>query len=155
MDDCYEHDHQLRALAMRVAALEDNVAFLEEWCEEQQDTLDRAVGPIGYDYEFEPAAQPPARTLLRVVDLRDRAAPPADAGQIDADQIDATAIVAVVETEYDRKLRQIRAQLNRIRTRLALSVAPPSRSSSEPGEPPGMGRAPDQISARPAGRTAP
>jgi len=165
MDDCYEHDHQLRALAMRVAALEDNVAFLEEWCEEQQDTLDRAVGAIGYDYELEPAAQPPARTLLRVVDLRDGAAPPADAGQIDSDQIDSdqidsdqidsAAIVAVVETEYDRKLRQIRAQLNRIRTRLALSVAPPPRSSSDPGQPPGRGRAPDQISARPAGRTAP
>jgi hypothetical protein len=140
MDDCYEHDHQLRALVMRVAALEDNVAFLEEWCEEQQDTLDRAVGPIGYDYELEPAAQPPPRTLLRVVDLRDGTPPPADPGEIDVGEI-----VAVVETEYDRKLRQIRAQLDRIRTRLALSVAPPARSSSDP----------DQISARPADRIAP
>ena len=48
---------------MRVAALEDNVAFLEEWCEEQQDTLDRAAGPIGYDYEIEPAEPHRARTF--------------------------------------------------------------------------------------------
>jgi hypothetical protein len=158
MDDGYEHDHQLRALAMRVAALEDNVAFLEQWCEEQQDTLDRAAGPLGYDYELEPAAQPTPRTFLRVVDLRDGTAPAdvsGDSGQIDDVRIDVGGIVAVVETEYDRKLRQIRAQLNRLRTRLALSVAPPAQSQSDPLQPPGMGRAPDQISARPAGRTAP
>ena len=142
---------------MRVAALEDNVAFLEQWCEEQQDTLDRAAGPIGYDYETEVAAQPAPRTLLRVVDLRDGAAPATDVSQIDACQIDAGGIVAVVETEYDRKLRQIRAQLNRIRTRLALSVAPPPQSPSDPLQPPGKApvRPPGKVSARPAGRTAP
>ena len=142
MDDGTENDHQLRALAMRVAALEDNVAFLEQWCEEQQDTLDRAAGPIGYDYELEPAAAPPPRTLLRVVDLRDGVASGYDAEATDDGPLDAGAIMAVVETEYDRKLRQIRAQLIRIRTRLALSVAPPPQPPSE-------------VSARPAGRTAP
>ena len=149
MDDGNENDHQLRALAMRVAALEDNVAFLEQWCEEQQDILDRAAGPIGYDYEFEPVAAPPPRTYLRVVDLRDgiasaydAEATDANAGLPDAGLPSAGDIVAVVETEYDRKLRQIRAQLNRIRTRLALSVAPPPQPPSE-------------VSARPAGRTAP
>ena len=53
MEDTYEQAHQLRALAMRVAALEDNVAFIERWCEEQQDTLDRAFGSVAYDYEVE------------------------------------------------------------------------------------------------------
>src|SRR5690242_5478995 len=72
MSDCYEPSLELRALAMRVAALEDNVAFLEQWCEEQQDALDRAAGPLAYDYEVEPA--PPPRQILRVVDLRDGAA---------------------------------------------------------------------------------
>jgi hypothetical protein len=70
MDDSYEHGHQLRALAMRVAALEENVAFLEEWCEEQQDALDRAVGPVAYNYDVETESAPPPRALLRVVDLR-------------------------------------------------------------------------------------
>ena len=147
MDDCYEHDHQLRALAMRVAALEDNVAFLEEWCEEQQDTLDRAAGPVGYDYEIEP--DPVPRTVLRVVDLRDGAS-------LEGDDVDA--IVAVVETEHDRRVRLIRAQLNRIRRRLALSLAPPVPAETAPA-PPEPRRAPSggnaKVSARPAGRTAP
>src|SRR5882762_753084 len=70
MEDWYEHDHQLRALAMRVAALEDNVAFLEEWCEEQQDILDRSVGPAAaYDYEIESDSAAGSRAVLRVVDL--------------------------------------------------------------------------------------
>ena len=172
MDDSNENDHQLRALAMRVAALEDNVAFLEQWCEEQQDTLDRAAGPIGYDYEFEPVAAPPPRTYLRVVDLRDGIASAYDADATDAGlpnagvtdnaPLDAGAIVAVVETEYDRKLRQIRAQLNRIRTRLALSVAPPPQPQSDPVQSSGpvqsstvSGPPRGRVSARPAGRTAP
>ena len=104
---------------MRVAALEDNVAFLEEWCEEQQDTLDRAVGPIGVRLrgragrraarlDASAGRRPAGRPGARVRTSARRRRP-----------IDAAAIVAVVETEYDRKLRQIRAQLNRIR-RLAL-----------------------------------
>jgi hypothetical protein len=167
MDNGNENDHQLRALAMRVTALEDNVAFLEQWCEEQQDILDRAAGPIGYDYELEPAAPPAPRTFLRVVDLRDATGPagdagPFDTGPFDTGPFDAAAIVAVVETEYDRKLRQIRAQLNRIRTRLALSVAPPPQPPSGPVQSSGTAQSSTvsgpprgRVSAKPAGRTAP
>lgn len=75
MDEAYEQINQLRALAMRVAALEDNVAYLEKWCEEQQDTLDRAAGPIGYDHEADGEIALPTRALLRIVDLRDSDAP--------------------------------------------------------------------------------
>jgi hypothetical protein len=109
MEDWYEQDHQLRALAMRVAALEDNVAFLEEWCEEQQDVLDRAAGPQSYDYETEP--QPEPRVVLRVVDLRDEVL----AGD---DGADSETIVAEVETEHDRRVRLIRARLESLRGRL-------------------------------------
>ena len=109
---------------MRVAALEDNVAFLEEWCEEQQDVLDRTVAPVSsYSYEIESDPEPAtARAVLRVVDLRDEvfaevteviAEPPA--------QADAT-ILAVVETEHDRKVRQIRARLDRLKGRLEAQV---------------------------------
>jgi hypothetical protein len=107
MDDWFEHDHQLKALAMRVAALEDNVAFLEEWCEEQQDVLDRAAGPQAYDYEIEPGPRAAARVVLRVVDLRE------DVGADDETAEDE--IIAVVETEHDRKVRQIRARIDRLR----------------------------------------
>ncbi len=132
MEDSYEQAHQLRALAMRVAALEDNVAFLERWCEEQQDTLDRAVGSVAYDYELDSGPPPP--TLLRVVDLR-------DTGD-GAEDRDDDAIVAVVETDHDRALQLVRAQLNRLRARLAASLAPADRG-------------PLDVSARQAGRTAP
>jgi hypothetical protein len=147
MDESAEHGCQLRALAMRVAALEDNVAFLERWCEEQQDALDRAVGPVAYEYETD-GAEPPRRAMLRVVDLRDE--------QVLADAAEADTIVAIVETEYDRRIRQIRAQLSRLRTRLAASLAPaPERDAgSDLRTPPRIGS--DQpLSATPAGRTAP
>lgn len=157
MDDSYEQGHQLRALAMRVAALEDNVAFLEEWCEEQQDALDKSVGPVAYDYEVEADEGTPApRVVLRVVDLRDVEGP---AGGDDAD---AGTIVALVETEHDRRVRQIRLQLNRLRTRLAATLAP---QSSEPERPAEQQRRPEpprtrtrkaqNLSGKPAGRTAP
>jgi len=144
---------------MRVAALEDNVAFLEEWCEEQQDALDRAVGPAAYDYELDSESAPPPRTLLRVVDLRD--IPPADEDDDDEDA-EAGTIVALVETEHDRRVRQIRLQLSRLRTRLAATLAPTAegRSSTE-RRAPGQGRMDGgresgrKISAKPAGRTAP
>jgi hypothetical protein len=100
---------------MRVAALEDNVAFLERWCEEQQDTLDRAFGSVAYDYEVDDS-EPPRPTLLRVVDLRDR--------QDGAEDDEDATILAVVETDHDRALQLVRAQLNRLRTRLAASLAP-------------------------------
>jgi uncharacterized protein YceH (UPF0502 family) len=143
MEDCYEHGHELRALAMRVAALEDNVAFLEQWCEEQQDTLDRTAGPIGYDYEREPGPR-----KLRVVDLRDGG----EAGDDDAEAGEVDTIVAVVETEHDHLVGQIQARLNRLRTRLALSVAPPAEP---PAVPPAPRPSPRRLSAKQAGRTAP
>jgi len=127
MDEAYEQIHQIRALAMRVAALEDNVAYLEKWCEEQQDSLDRAAGPVAYDYETGDEGAP--RALLRIVDLR-------ESDEDDADDGDGT-IVAFVETDHDRSVHQIRVRLNRIRTRLAASLAP------------------GDVSAKPAGRTAP
>jgi hypothetical protein len=124
---------------MRVAALEDNVAFLEEWCEEQQDALDRAVGPVSYDYEVETDSEPPPRALLRVVDLREVSAAAAD-----EDDEEADTIVSLVETEQDRRVRQLQRQLNRLRSRLAQTLAPSG------AELPGRG-----VSAKQAGRTAP
>ena len=154
MDDSYEQGHQLRALAMRVAALEDNVAFLEGWCEEQQDLLDRAVGPVGYDYEVDDAPGPAPRAVLRVVDLRDMARTDED----EDEELDADAIVAIVETEHDRRVRQIRTQLNRLRSRLAASLAPPPElPPAAPRPAPSRARLEPtrKVSAKPAGRTAP
>src|SRR5438270_13636762 len=103
MDDSYDHNYQLRALAMRVAALEDNVAFLERWCEEQQDLLDRTAGPIAYEYEREPEP----RQVLRIVDLRDAADDEDDEDEgdpdgDDPDGDDVDTIVASVATDHDR-----------------------------------------------------
>jgi hypothetical protein len=131
MQESLEQGQQLRALAMRVAALEDNVAFLERWCEEQQDVLDRVVGSVAYDYEVDPESEPPPPTLLRIVDLRD------EAGDEDGD---TGTIVAVVDPEHDHALRVLRSQLNRLRIRLAASLAPADLAD---------------VSAKPAGRTAP
>jgi hypothetical protein len=105
---------------MRVAALEDNVAFLEEWCEEQQDVLDRAAGPVAYDYEIEPGEDPPGRVVLRVVDIRDEVT----GGDGEAGSEDGEAgpmIIAVVESDHDRRVRHIRARLERLRGRLKAS----------------------------------
>jgi hypothetical protein len=147
MEDSYEQAHQLRALAMRVAALEDNVAFLEQWCEEQQDSLDRAVGSIAYDYEVDESDRPP-RTVLRVVDLRD--------GDDSAEDGAAGTIVALVDTEHDRAVHLIRARLNRLRARLAASLAPPAESPEEHSRLPASPvKAGQKLSVRPAGRTAP
>jgi len=131
MDDLYQSDNGLRALAMRVAALEDNVAFLEEWCEEQQDVLDRTAGPVSYDYEIEAEPEPAPRAILRVVDLRDEVLAVLEAATDDAEalvddpgfdepSLDAfgETITAAVETEHERRVRQIRARLERIRVRL-------------------------------------
>lgn len=168
MSDCQEQSLELRALAMRVAALEDNVAFLEQWCEEQQDALDRSAGPLAYDYELEPAPTP--RQILRVVDLRDGAAadgaadgigPEPQPSDVDVD-VDVDVLVAVVETDHDRLVRQIRARVDQLRRRLALSVAPPAEAADpQPPEPerrplPRPGPAPiRRVSAKQAGRTAP
>jgi hypothetical protein len=151
MDEAYEQIHQLRALAMRVAALEDNVAYLEQWCEEQQDTLDRTAGPVGYDYEAGGEITLPARAPLRIVDLRD-----CDGTAGDEDD-DADAIVAFVETDHDRRVDQIRVRLNGIRTRLAASLAPASEAPAARPRRPAAPRtkAGQNVSAKPAGRTAP
>ncbi|HEV7861505.1 MAG TPA: hypothetical protein VGR20_02355 [Acidimicrobiia bacterium] len=132
MEDWFENDNRLRALAMRVAALEDNIAFLEEWCEEQQDILDRSAGPAAYDYEPEPEPEPPARVYLRVVDLRDEvlAVIVADEQDPGDDGDDSGTIIAMVETEHDRKVRQIRARLDRLRVRMVVSA---------PGDTPAVG----------------
>jgi hypothetical protein len=156
MDETYEQGHQLRALAMRVAALEDNVAFLEEWCEEQQDSLDRAVGPVSYDYEVESNPPPAPRTLLRVVDLRHVDDEPVD----DDDDAGADTIVALVETEHDRRVHQLRFQLNRLRTRLAATLAPPAEELPAEVLPAERrrelrSRAGQKLSVKQAGRTAP
>lgn len=149
MGESYEQAHQLRALAMRIAALEDNVAFLERWCEEQQDVLDRSAGPVAYDYEVE-TDRPPPRAVLRVVDLRDVVA-------FEDDEPGGETVVALVETEHDRTVRQIRLQLNRIRSRLAPALAPEPDERAAPverrREP--RTRAGQELSATPAGRTAP
>ena len=142
MDNSYDQSHQLRALAMRVAALEDNVAFLEHWCEEQQDILDRVAGPVAYDYEREPDP----RNMLRIVDLRDSLD-----DEEDADAGDVDTIVAIVETEHDRRVHLIQDRLNRLRRRLALTVAPPVETPPAPPARP-TGR---RVSAKPASRTAP
>ncbi len=83
----------LRELTLRVAALEDNVAFLEVWCEEQQDSLDRFGEPYWFMEEDDPE---PVR--LYVVDLRDD---PED------------------ESAHDKRVRQIRARLDNLRSGLA------------------------------------
>jgi hypothetical protein len=151
MDEAYEQNHQLRALAMRVAALEDNVAYLEQWCEEQQDTLDRAAGPIGYDYESGGEIGLPPRALLRIVDLRDSGGAAAD------NDDDAEAIVAFVDTDHERRVHQIRVRLHGIRSRLAASLAPAPEAPAERPRRPGAPRtkAGQNVSAKPAGRTAP
>jgi hypothetical protein len=133
MDDLYQSDNGLRALAMRVAALEDNVAFLEEWCEEQQDVLDRTAGPVVYDYEIEAEPEPTPRAALRVVDLRDEVLAVLEAATDDAEALvddpgfDEPSFkehslndrgLDLVETEHERRVRVIRARLERIRVRL-------------------------------------
>ena len=127
---------------MRVAALEDNVAFLEEWCEEQQDVLDRTAGPVGYDYdEPEPEAAP--RAVLRVVDLRDEVLAEVEAVVDDAEALvydvdddgedsASATITALVETEHERKVRLIRARLERLRVRLVSAVESAAASGGGP-----------------------
>jgi hypothetical protein len=95
-------DHEvLSDLAVRLAALEDNVAFLEVWCEEQQDVLDQvgeAVYFYGLEEEDDDDKGPPERARLYVVDIRDPEVPE--------------------ENEHQRKVRQLRARINRLRNGL-------------------------------------
>jgi hypothetical protein len=89
----------LRDLAVRLAALEDNVAFLEVWCEEQQDVLDQ-VGQAVYFYglEDDDEEDPPERARLYVVNVGDPEVPE--------------------ESEHQRKVRQLRARIHRLRNGL-------------------------------------
>ena len=133
---------------MRVAALEDNVSFLERWCEEQQDLLDRTAGPIAYEYEREPEP----RQVLRIVDLRDAAEDDEDEGAPDGGDVDT--IVAIVATDHDRPIHQLQDRLNRLRRRLALTVAPPADAPRAPAATPARPGA-RRLSVKPASRTAP
>lgn len=50
MSEAMDQRSLLQELLMKVALLEENVAFLEMWCEEQQDALD-VVGPASWPSE--------------------------------------------------------------------------------------------------------
>lgn len=50
MSEAMDQLSLLQELLMKVAMLEENVAFLELWCEEQQDALD-VVGPPSWSSE--------------------------------------------------------------------------------------------------------
>jgi hypothetical protein len=65
MSEAMDQRSLLQELLMRVVALEENVDFLEMWCEEQQDALD-VVGAPGWPSED---GVPVPR--LYAVDLRD------------------------------------------------------------------------------------
>ncbi len=52
MSGAIEQRSLLQELLLRVAALEENVVFLELWCEEQQDALD-VTGPPAWPSENE------------------------------------------------------------------------------------------------------
>jgi hypothetical protein len=65
MSEAMDQRSVLQELLLRVAALEENVTFLEVWCEEQQDALD-VVGAPGWPSED---GVPVPR--LYAVDLRD------------------------------------------------------------------------------------
>jgi hypothetical protein len=91
-------ENVLGQLALRLAALEDNVAFLELWCEEQQDALDR-VGEAVYFYGLEEEYEDrPGRARLYVVE--------------------ALAPDGPEESEHQRKVRQLRARISRLRNGL-------------------------------------
>ena len=90
--------HLLRDLVERIAALEENVAFLELWCEEQQDALDRIGEPVFF-YEDDADGGWSDGPILRVVDLREPHEPRE-------------------ETEHDRRVRALRSQIHRLRNGL-------------------------------------
>jgi hypothetical protein len=98
----------LQQLMRRVTALEDNLAFLEVWCEEQQDSLDRLSEPV-FAYERSRDDQM-APAHLRVVDLRD--VDPSDDGGLFVD-----------ESEHERRVRLLRARISRVRSGLPTGSA--------------------------------
>jgi hypothetical protein len=92
----------LREVLWRLAALEDTVAFLELWCEEQQDALDRVgEAPDFYHDEECQGVERSERAHLYVVDGHQ------PVGE---------------ETDSQRQLRQIRARLDRLRNRMGTDV---------------------------------
>jgi hypothetical protein len=90
----------MQELLRRMAALEDNLAFLEVWCEEQQDALDR-MGVSDPVFFVDDEDEEPAPVHLRVVDLRE--------------------CEPIEETDYDRKVRQLRHRIRRLRNGLPAS----------------------------------
>lgn len=117
-------DGMLRELALRVAALEDNVAFLEVWCEEHEDALER-MGESAYWRDEEPEP-----VQLRIVDLTD------DAGMPE-------------ETDHQRKVRQLRDRLMRLRSGL-VAVGDEIHGGAD-----AVAASDWRPSARPTGRRAP
>jgi hypothetical protein len=93
MNDQAEHGELLRDLVARVAALEENVAFLEVWCEEQQDALDR-YGDV-YFYPDDISDSGLERTHLYVID-----------GEDTGEELDS---------DYERRLQQLRLRLSDVR----------------------------------------
>ena len=65
MSEAIEQRSLLRDLLARVATLEETVAFLELWCEEQQDALDLVGAPTW------PSDDGLPRPRLHAVDVRD------------------------------------------------------------------------------------
>jgi hypothetical protein len=55
MSESMEQGSLLRGLLMKVAALEESVAYLEKWCEEQQDALDLVGAPVLFDLDLRDA----------------------------------------------------------------------------------------------------
>ena len=92
-DQFTDHGDLLRELAARVAALEENVSFLEVWCEEQQDAIDRHGDVYFYPEDLEDSA--PERAHLYVIDGE-------DAGE-------------ELGSDYERRLRQLRGRLSDLR----------------------------------------
>jgi hypothetical protein len=93
MNEQAEHGELLRDLVARVAALEENVAFLEVWCEEQQDALDR-YGDV-YFYPDDISDSGLERTHLYVID-----------GEDTGEELDS---------DYERRLQQLRLRLSDVR----------------------------------------
>lgn len=65
MSEAIEQRSLLQELLLRVAALEEGVAFLEVWCEEQQDAID-LIGPPAW-----PSENGAAVPRLYAIDVRD------------------------------------------------------------------------------------
>jgi hypothetical protein len=65
MSEAMDQVPLLQELLARVAALEENVSFLEMWCEEQQDALDVVGAPAW------PSQEGASTPRLYAVDLRD------------------------------------------------------------------------------------